>query len=207
MLAELFPAAELVEFYGTSETSFITLARADAPPGSVGRPYPNVELEIIRSVGTPDCGEVRVSSPYLAQAYLGPPVKQISQPNGFVLTGEIGCQDANGFLFIKGRADRMITISDVNVYPEAIEGAVAAMESVGACAVVAIADNLRGNRTICFVEPASEKLNPSAVRRHCRETLDEHHVPKRVLPIERIPTLPSGKPDLQTLQKMALVQV
>ena len=63
-LAALAPGAELREFYGAAETSFITLADADTPEGSVGRAYPGVELDIRQ-------GEVWVKSPYLFNGYAG----------------------------------------------------------------------------------------------------------------------------------------
>ncbi|MDF3415867.1 AMP-binding protein [Sulfitobacter sp. M57] len=201
-LRSFFPSAQIAEFYGTSETSFITLARHDIPAGSVGRPYPGVEIDIAVTDQTQGYGEVRVRSPYLAQGYVGANTPSILQPDGFVTTGEIGYLDCDGFLFLKGRSDRMFTVSDVNVYPEAIENAVASLETVTACAVVPIPDGNRGNRAVCFVKPATQGCTPAAIRLQCRATLGEAHVPREVRIITDFPMLPSGKPDLVALKIM-----
>jgi long-chain acyl-CoA synthetase len=64
-LARLFPAARVSEFYGTAETSFVTLADPDTPEGSVGRAYPGVEIALRK-------GAIHVRSPYLAEGYAAP---------------------------------------------------------------------------------------------------------------------------------------
>lgn len=201
-LSALFPEAEIIEFYGTSETSFVTIARGAIPQGSVGIPYPEVEVKIEGAKTHGDCGELCVRSPYLADMYVETS-KKLVRPDGFVATGEIGHFDADGYLFIKGRADRMVTVSDVNVFPEAIEEAVAALDCVEACAVIHVADAARGNRIICFVKPAVPNLDPSLIRRHCRSLLGDRHVPKEIRFMSDLPTLPSGKLDLISLEAMA----
>ncbi|MEH6737937.1 MAG: AMP-binding protein [Sulfitobacter sp.] len=205
-IASLFPAANVTEFYGTSETSFVTYSGATTPSGSVGRLYPGVDVMISDNRDPTVCGEIRVRSPYLAEAYAGSIKDPLIQVDGFVSTGEIGYRDEDGFFFIKGRRDRMVTISDVNVYPEAIEQTVASFDGVKACAVVSKADDLRGNRTVCYVEALSDHFDLSELRRFCRERLGGKHVPKELLIIPAIPVLPSGKPDLNSLQELASAQ-
>lgn len=205
-ISSLFPAANVTEFYGTSETSFVTYSCASTPSGSVGRMYPGVDVKISDNRGLTACGEIRVRSAYLAEAYVGSIKDPLIQLDGFASTGEIGYQDKDGFVFIKGRRDRMVTISDVNVYPEAIEQTVASFDGVKACAVVSKADDLRGNRTVCFVEALSDRFDLSDLRRFCRERLGEKHVPKELLIIPAIPVLPSGKPDLNSLHELASAQ-
>jgi len=63
-LAVIAPGCALREFYGAAETSFITLADAQTPEGSVGRAYPGVEIAV-------DQGVIRVRSPYLFDGYAG----------------------------------------------------------------------------------------------------------------------------------------
>lgn len=203
-LSRLFPAANIVEFYGTSETSFITLADGNAPEGSVGHLYPGVELDVAVTDNAAPHGEIRVRSPYLASEYADPDSGQLLQPDGFVSTGEIGCQDAEGYLHIMGRADRMISVSDVKVFPEAIEQALATLGMVQASAVIGIPDDLRGSRIVCFVVPTNEGFCAASLRRHCRERLGEHHIPKEVRCLDHLPMLPSGKPDLERLRLMAM---
>lgn len=203
-ISDLFLSAEIVEFYGTSETSFISLGRADTPSGSVGRPYPGVEITIAGSDAPYVSGQIRVKSPYLAQSYVGAETPDIIDKDGFVTTGEIGYVDADGYLYLQGRSDRMITVSDRNIFLEAIEQAIEELDDIVICAVVAKPDSLRGSRTVCFIEQSHERYSTSDIRQHCRNILGEHHVPKEIHFLQALPLTPSGKPDLQNLSRMAL---
>ncbi len=202
-LAHLFPKAEIIQFYGTSETSFVTIADASTPPGSVGRPYPKVQLRLAgqRQEQSADAGEIFVKSPYLFEGYTDQKTPMPIDSDGFVCSGEIGYQDAAGYLFLKGRADRMVTISDVNVHPEAIEAAVLSLPNVEDCAVVTIPDEKRGHRAICFIVAPSLEVSPATLRQHCRNMLGAPYVPKEVWAISKLPLLPSGKPDLPALKE------
>lgn len=199
----LFPMAKAIVFYGTSETSFITISFEDAPYESVGRAYPGVEIAIDGLDQGRSSGEIRVRSPYLALGFESSEDQEFIQSDGFVSTGDIGYVDRDGFLFILGRVDRMTTVADVNVFPEAIERVVAGLQGVEACAVVSRSDELRGNQTVCFVVASDDDFSSSALKRHCRDVLGDHHVPSVVQRTEKLPVLPSGKPDLQDLQRRA----
>lgn len=82
-LAGLFPNAAIREFYGASETSFIAIADAGTPEGSVGRAYPGVALDF-----SPE-GEIRVRSPYLADGYAEPDL-HLALHDGWYATGDVG---------------------------------------------------------------------------------------------------------------------
>lgn len=203
---DFLPNSKIYEFYGTSETSFITFATNDVPADSVGLPYPGVKIRIAKHTSCGSVGEVRVRSPYLAERYVGEDLNTLVEADGFVSTGEIGYLDDTGYLFLKGRSDRMVTVADVNVFPEAIEQAVKALVSVDTCVVIPLEDVQRGYRAVCFVKPSSECFEASELRSYCRELLGDAHVPKEVRVVSDMPMLPSGKPDLVTLQKLPCVR-
>jgi long-chain acyl-CoA synthetase len=137
------PNARVREFYGAAEASFITLADEDTPVGSVGRAYPGVEIAI-------EAGEVWVKSPYLFIGYASDS-GSARWRDGWLSVGEVGSLD-NGFLFLRGRAGRMVTVADQNVFPEEIEALIAAQTGIRRAAVLPVADARRGNVLIALVQ-------------------------------------------------------
>lgn len=200
-LAELFPNAELFEFYGASETSFITISTAETPPGSVGRAYPGVTLKL-RPVAGEDA-EIWVSSPYLFDGYDGGRGGDTRWDGDFLTVGEIGRLDGQGNLFLRGRRSRMVTVADVNVFLEDVEQVMLDESAGRACAAVAVPDALRGNAVIGFAEGAADEALADRIKARCRAALGPHAVPRRIGFLDPMPMLPSGKPDLVALQRLA----
>ncbi|PJN93632.1 hypothetical protein CNY89_19445, partial [Amaricoccus sp. HAR-UPW-R2A-40] len=112
-MAALCPNATIREFYGASETSFITIADAATPEGSVGRAYPGVLLRLDTE------GRVFVASPYLFDGYAEPDLPLPPRVDGHLGTGDIGMLDAEGHLFLRGRENRMVTVADRTLFLEA----------------------------------------------------------------------------------------
>jgi long-chain acyl-CoA synthetase len=198
------------EFYGAAEASFITLADEDTPVGSVGRAYPGVEIRV-------DAGEVWVKSPYLFLRYASSPVAphQPALPSppggegqgegapatrwrdGWLSVGEVGRLD-NGYLYLRGRAGRMITVADQNVFPEEIEALIEAQPGIRRAAVVPVADARRGKVLVGFVQ--GDKAVEAAVMAVLRHALGPLKAPKALIWLQNWPTLPSGKTDLKALE-------
>ncbi|UOA33350.1 putative acyl--CoA ligase YhfT [Sulfitobacter sp. DSM 110093] len=196
----LCPNAALHVFYGAAETSFITLADAGTPEGSVGQPYPGVELRLLDEKGRPTfgVGEIWVRSPYLFDGYALGDSPDTRWHDGFVTVGEMGELDANGQLWIKGRRQRMVQIADQLVFPEAVEAMIAAREGT-ACAVLPRADPLRGQQLVAVVEGPEIRAQAEKIIETCRAELGPLASPRRVYFRPDLPLLPSGKPDLCAL--------
>lgn len=188
-LAELAPNADVREFFGASETSFITLSDGSTPEGSVGKAYPGVTVDIRG-------GELWLKSPYLFDGYDGQGDGAIWDGD-FLSIGEMAEVDASGYLTLLGRKDRMFTIADQNVYPEAIEAALQNDPLVRHAAVLARPDDLRGHHLIVVVEGAVSDETVGNVRKRFGALA----VPKQVLEIDEMPLLPAGKPDLMALSR------
>ena len=189
------PNAQIFEFFGASETSFITMSDANTPANSVGRPYPGVDLKI------DDTGEIWVKSPYLFDSYTDGTSPDTRWQDGYLSIGEMGYRDQNGCLFLKGRKNRMVTVADQNVFPEKIEHTIAQIENVQNCAVIATPDAIRGHRLICFFA-SSAPLQADSIRAQCRTVLAPHEIPKEFIALAEIPLLSAGKPDLSKLRAM-----
>jgi long-chain acyl-CoA synthetase len=195
-LARLLPHAQFREFFGASETSFITISDNSTPTGSVGQAYPGVTLDLRPFSG--EAQEIWVKSPYLFEDYVQGRSDSTQVDDGFVAIGELGRLDTDGNLYLLGRKDRMVTVADQNVFPESIEALIEAQPGVTGCAVIAQNDAKRGHQVICCVEGACDV---SALRRLCRDTLGPAHVPRVFHAVSSLPRLPMGKPDYPTLKR------
>jgi long-chain acyl-CoA synthetase len=188
-VAGVAPQAQVTEFYGAAEASFITMSDAGTPEGSVGSAYPGVEIRV-------DAGEVWVRSPYLFMGYVGDGPARWQ--DGWLTVGEYGrLQD--GYLFLQGRAGRMVTIADQNVFMEEVEAYLAALPGVSRVAVVARADAARGHvlEAVVMGDVACEADILRAARGH----LGVLRAPRRVWWRKDWPELASGKTDLAAIER------
>lgn len=194
-----FPNAKLTQFYGASETSFITMANAQTPSGSVGAPYPDVTLRFTDPTGQESKteGEVWVKSPYLFKGYDHGSSADTRTQDGFVTIGEYGRLDDHGNLFLLGRKSRMVTVADQCVFPEEIERFIADRFHPDHVVVLAQKDPMRGHTLTAIIQGAPTQ--DGAIWAACRDTFGPLKAPRRVLAIEALPLLQSGKPDLITL--------
>ncbi|MBO9422086.1 AMP-binding protein [Labrenzia sp. R4_2] len=205
--AEVFPKARLVEFYGASETSFISFARSGdgTPAGSVGRPPTGVSVAIGNPdqqlpLGTP--GPIWVKSPLLFNRYIcGRSLETVWQAD-WLTFGDHGYVDDAGYLFVTGRQNRMVITSGLNVYPEEIETVLMSHPAVKAAAVFGIPDALRGERLEAVIELRLELEDPAqTLSDHCRRFAGRGKCPKRFHMKDKFPLTAGGKPDLQALKR------
>ncbi|NDW53759.1 AMP-binding protein [Aliiroseovarius sp. PrR006] len=209
-LSTLFPNAELHEFFGASETSFMSIAPVDAPIASVGRAYPGVEIALRDVNGQPvgqGPGELWVKSPYLFEHYVEGDSPETRWNGDFLTVGEMAQLDDDGFLYLLGRKSRMVTVADHNVFPEAVEVEVSKAVSAARCAVVPVPDDARGQVLVAVVEGMASDDKERIIKDRCRNTLGAPSMPRQVLFVDALPMLPAGKPDLKALEQFARGQV
>jgi long-chain acyl-CoA synthetase len=189
-LAALCPAAQVTEFYGAAETSFVSLTDATTPEDSVGRPYPGVEIDLRGNV-------LYVRSPYLAEGYAVPVPGGAEWSDGWVSVGEIG-RIEGGNLFLSGRAGRMVTVADRNVFPEEIEAFLLSLPGVTRAAVLPRPDARRGH----VIEAVVTGGETDAILRACRARLGPEITPRRLHRVADWPVMASGKTDLAALARL-----
>lgn len=198
-LAAVAPAADVREFYGAAETSFVTLSDAGCDPGSVGRPYPGVRIELRgpggAAAGERGLGEVWVRSPYLCDRYGGAGVPALRRA-GWMSVGEMGWME-RGELHLAGRAGRMVTVADQNVFPEEVEAFLAGMQGVRRVAVLPRRDLMRGHVLVAVM--MGDAAREEEILRAARARLGPLKAPKAVIWREDWPELASGKTDLTRL--------
>ena len=183
------PGAVVREFYGAAEASFITLSGPDCPEASVGQPYPGVEIAV-------DTGEIWVRSPYLFQDYAGSDPGSARWRDGWLSVGEMGRME-DGYLYLSGRAGRMVTVADQNVFPEEIEAFLATLPGVARAAVLPRPDALRG---VHLVAVLMGTVDEGAVLAACRAEFGALKAPRAVHFVADWPVLASGKTDLAALE-------
>lgn len=199
VLKDRFPNAQVVEFFGASETSFVTVSDHRTPKGSVGKAYPHVTLRIGEGLAVGETGEIWVKSPYLFEGYERGSSALTKWQDGFLSIGEVGQLDAAGYLYLKGRKSRMVTVADQNVFPEAIEAVLLGQPEIVAAAVITPSDPLRGHIIVAAVMGNTKAID---LRKLCRAELGEAAVPRKIWEVAQMPMLPAGKPDLQHLEAL-----
>lgn len=204
-----FPTASFAEFYGASELSFVTVARADedVPPGSVGRPFAGVDLTIRDHLGRclppGEAGRVFVASPYLFMEYACGGETALSRHGDAVSVGDVGVVDERGFLRLVGRANRMIVTSGKNVHPEEIERVLEGHLAVLAAGVLGVVDERRGERLVALIRLAEGgRVASSDLIGHARRMLPLDKIPRRFAVPPRWPTTSSGKTDFEMLRRI-----
>ncbi len=213
---ERLVGSPVVEGYGLTESSpvltFNPFDRAKAE--SIGIPMPSTDLRCVDEAGnevpagTP--GELAARGPQVMKGYWNRPEETAqSLRDGWLLTGDIGVMDAEGYFRIVDRKKDMILASGFNVYPNELEDCIAKLPGVQEVAVIGVPDGERGEAAKAFVVRKDPALTADAVRAHCRAHLTGYKVPKFIEFREELPKSPVGKilrKDLRRLEAEARKQ-
>ena len=188
----------LHETYGSTEAGIVTNIRPDelrAKPGSVGTPFPLIEVSLRDDAGTEVApgtpGELFVRGPYAFAGYwnaLAATAEAIV--DGWVTVGDMATRDADGFITIVDRKKDMVVSGGLNVYPREVELVLADVPGVRDVAVIGVPDAEWGERLQAFVVGAAE---PEALKAAARARLAPHKVPKDFSFVDELPRGPTGK--------------
>jgi O-succinylbenzoic acid--CoA ligase len=164
--------------------------------------YDGVPLDGVRAEVRDD-GRIWISGPVLFSGYRGGPR---APADGWFRTGDLGALDAAGRLTVRGRADGVINTGGHKVVPGEVAAALQTCPGVRDAAVVGQPDPEWGERVVAVVVPAdpADPPAPELLRRHVRERLPRYAIPSRVVMIDAVPMLPSGKHDIVRLRQELL---
>ena len=191
----------ILERYGMTETNMNTSNpyHGDRRPGTVGLPLPGVEVRICDgAVVLPrgQIGVIEVRGPNVFAGYWGMPEKTAEdlRPDGFFITGDLGVQDADGYVTIVGRAKDLIISGGLNIYPVEVEAALDALPGVLESAVVGVPDADMGEVAVAVVValPGVE-LDVGALLVALGETLARFKLPRRIVLRDGLPRNAMGK--------------
>jgi acyl-CoA synthetase (AMP-forming)/AMP-acid ligase II len=200
--AALAPA-RLFVMYGQTEATarlaYLPPERAAEKPGSIGIPIPGVELRVLdpdgRELPAGEVGELVARGDNVTPGYLDAPEETAAVFRGGALhTGDLGYRDAEGFLFLVGRAKEMLKVGGHRVSPLEIERVLARHPAVLDVAVAGRPDAIRGELPAAFVVVREgQGVSEVALRAHCRRSLPPHCVPHSVVFVSSLPRSGAGK--------------
>jgi acyl-CoA synthetase (AMP-forming)/AMP-acid ligase II len=156
---------------------------------SAGEPQPGNTFKIVdpltgETVPMGERGEIAVKGPTLMLGYVGIPLDQSTDDEGFLRTGDGGYVDAENRLYWEGRLNDIIKTGGANVSPLEIDVVINKCPGVKIGQTVGVPDELLGEMVVACVIPfadADEGLNEARVRDYAKETLASYKVPRRVL--------------------------
>jgi len=197
---------EILEGYGATEAAPVVAAnKLEAnKPGTVGHLMSDMESELVPVEGIEEGGRLKVRGPNVMLGYLrtsNPGVIERPQ-EGWHDTGDIVCIDDEGFIRIMGRVKRFAKIGGEMVSLAVVENCASAIWPDNMHAAATLPDPRKGEQIILLSD--SKDVNRDAILAWCQNHgTPELAVPKRVMTVDEIPVLGTGKVDYGAVQKMA----
>ncbi|HEV2319595.1 MAG TPA: long-chain fatty acid--CoA ligase [Verrucomicrobiae bacterium] len=201
----------LIEGYGLSEASPVVSKnplKGAHKAGSIGVPVANVEMSVQddggRMLGPNETGEICVRGGNVMLGYWNQPEEtKKAFRDGWLLTGDIGHRDTDGYYYITDRKKDMLIVNGNNVYPREIEEVIYHFPGVKEAAVIGIKDERRGEQALAYVAPAEgQTLDETALLQFVRGKLADYKVPKRVIFMPALPKNATGKVLKTELRKL-----
>jgi O-succinylbenzoic acid--CoA ligase len=165
--------------------------------------YDGIPLEGVRvRIGDED-DRIWIGGPVLFSGYRGGPA---APRDGWFRTGDLGRMGPEGRLVVRGRADDVINTGGALVVPGEVAAVLQTCPGVRDVAVLGQPDPEWGQRVIAVVVPADPADPPTLelLRLHVKERLPRYAAPSRVVMVDAVPMLPSGKHDLARLRRELL---
>ena len=150
--------------------------------GSVGRPIMFHDVRIVDDTGSElpagEAGEILVRGPSLMSGYWNQPeATAATLVDGWLHTGDIGCVDEDGYVWMLDRAKDMLVSGGLNVYPAEIEAVIAGLPGLEECAVIGVPDSTWGEVPMLVV-PSVERVDIASLGEVIRTRLADYRRPK-----------------------------
>lgn len=208
----LFPAADLVNIFGLTETStcdfFQFPAARKANPLSIGAASGGVQYRVAdeRGASVPPgvIGELQIDSPFLMAGYLDDPELTAAAFSGaWFRTGDLAKLDADGALYLMGRQKDVIVRGGNKVTPVEIEKALMLYEDVGTAMAVGAPDAILGERIHVLIVPgAGREIDLAALKAFLAQRVEKYKVPDFFYVGEALPVGRTGKADRRELRAL-----
>jgi long-chain acyl-CoA synthetase len=188
------------QLYGSTETGTISVNLqdpADERLESVGLPLDGIRIEIRdengKRLGPGEEGEVAIASPHAITAYDGnPEATAASFRGGFYLSGDLGVQDAEGYLTLTGRKKFLINRGGFKVNPNEVEKAILSHPQVAEAVVLGAPSSFGDDLVRCVIVRAGP-CTEDEILEHCRTRIADYKVPSLIEFREELPKSPTGK--------------
>ncbi len=189
------------EFYGATETAFVTILRPEdqlRKPSSCGTVGPGQEIRLLDAAGNEVsdgvAGEMWARNASLAEYFNKPEATAKSTRDGFFSVGDIAYRDSEGYYYICDRKIDMIISGGVNIYPAEIEAVLSAHPAVADVAVIGVPDSLWGEsvKAVVQLRPGAT-CTPEELINFCEARLADYKRPRTVDFVAELPRNPAGK--------------
>lgn len=173
---------------------------------SCGRPTIMCDVTVLDQDGQPvppaTTGEVAIRSPYMMDGYWADPEGAAQRfVGGWMLTGDIGYQDEEQYLYLVDRRNDMIVSGGMNVYSIEVEQTLARHRGVASVAVVGRPHDDWGEAVHAVIVPAAGFDDVDALTAYCRHALAAYKRPKTYELVDALPLTPYGKVDKKALRQ------
>ena len=169
---------------------------------SVGVPLPGITMEIValddprRVLAPGEKGEIRVKGLNVTKGYWNAPEETAASfVDGWLLTGDIGTMDEDGYFYLVDRKKDMIISGGFNVYPRTIEEAIYEHASVAEVSVIGVTDAYRGEAAKAFVQlkPGAQPFTLDELRAFLADRIGRHELPTQLEFRDSLPKTAVGK--------------
>ncbi|WP_210470919.1 AMP-binding protein [Sporosarcina sp. 6E9] len=209
-------ASEITICYGQTETSPVFLqTRTDDPiekkVATVGKPHPNVEVKIVDPVteekveiGEP--GELWTRGYHVMEGYYNneEATNDVINEEGWLRTGDIAIEDAEGYYSITGRIRDMVIRGGENIYPREVEEFLYTHPGIADVQIVGVPDPKYGEELMAWIIPKEgAEISKDSVKAFCKGKISFHKIPRYIEFIDEYPMTASGKIMKFKLQEMS----
>jgi len=197
---------EVRDGYGQTESTLLVgvLKGMDIKPGSMGKPTPGNEVDIIDEDGNvcapEEIGDIAVhlETPALFKEYYKDEERTKAQHRGnYFITGDRAKKDEDGYFWFESRRDDIIVSSGYTIGPFEVEDALIKHPAVKECAVVASPDEIRGSIVKAYVvlRDGTAQSNEliKELQTHVKNTTAPYKYPREIEFIDELPKTPSAK--------------
>ncbi len=197
-----FPKTPLLEGYGLSECSpVVSINRPEKQKDlSVGPPLPDYQVKVVNDelveLKKGEIGEIIVKGDNVMQGYYkDPTATEETIINGWLLTGDLGYIDEDGYIYIVDRKKDLIISKGINIYPREIEEVLNAHPYIEASAVVGKKDEIHGEIPVAFVKLVEDapKITEKDLKDYLKDKLANYKIPKHFYIVDDLPRNATGK--------------
>ena len=200
-MREKFPRARILEGYGLSESSPAVCINPLhlQKERSVGPAMPGYEIKIVDEnmleVPVGETGEIIIRGDNVVMGYLERPEATAETIiNAWLLTGDMGYMDSDGYLYIVDRKKDLIISKGINIYPREIEELIDAFPGVKASAVVGVENEKNGELPVAYIEAEDgQSVDMSELKRYLKSSLANYKIPRHMELVEELPKNATGK--------------
>lgn len=200
---QIFPQAKVQNLYGQTENAPGATTLKDphalSKVGSVGQPLPGCQVRIVDDEGfevpVGEVGEIIIKGPHVMKGYLNnPEATALTMREDWMLSGDLGRMDDEGFLYIVDRKKDMIIRGGENIYPIEVEEVLFEIPTVLEAAVIGIPHEIYGEVPKAYVViKDGNGLTEEEVIAFCEKRLAKYKVPFHVEFLDALPRNASGK--------------